>query len=294
MFSGDRFFKKTKDSSLSMRNIKDNCRRLVLSVDSDRLPTIDFHQGFAIKKQWEGFDEIALPEFGNLTCLTDRPFCTFSKINQGKRYFTFIWPDQDTSELSATVNWIENGKQSATISIVNLTHEGDAPTAWSLPVAGSGKGKQDTGTLEVTYKFNRKFKRDMLTSRQSKVGNTACTISTGRQSEKVYILTGAAVLNSGPSAMRNVSANLPSSVSPEKTLHYTGYTGISYGLSCRTFFYYYDPKTDSVDHVKEKSLTNIKPGQQVCLEFVNSLDLSLRYPAGEEGCAGDTPIIFYF
>ena len=304
MFSGDRFLKKTRNSSLFMRNIKDNCRRLVLSVDSDLPPTIDFHKGFALKKQWEEFAEIALPEFGKLTCLTDRPFCTFSKINRGKRYFALIWPDQNTREVSATVNWIENGKQSATISIVNLTYEGNAPTAWSLPVAGSGKGAQDTGTLAVSYKFNRNFKRDMLTPRQSKVGNTACTISTARQSEKTHILTGAVVVTSNPSAVRNVtsdpsdmndvSANLPAYILSEKTLHFTSYAGISYDLSCSTFFNYYDKKTDSINHRKDKNLRNIKPGQQVCIEFVNSLDLSIRYPKNKEACAKDTPVIFYF
>ncbi|MDE3270038.1 MAG: hypothetical protein OYH77_07120 [Pseudomonadota bacterium] len=297
-FSGDKFFGKVSGNTLAMENIQDNCRRLVLSVDSDWPPTIQFHQGFALQEQWQGFDDIRLPEFGDLTCLTDRPFCTFSNINNKatghKRYFTLIWPDQNTKEVSATVNWIANGKQSATITIPNLTYSNATPNAWHAPTVG----EELANSLSVSYKLNRNFKRDMLNSRQSKVGNTTCSISTARQSEKAYILTGAVVLDSSTAGIstgkQNVSANLPASITSEKTYHFSNYEGIRFNLACSTFFNYYDPKTDSVNHKKENGISNIQPGQQVCIEFENSLKLIMRYPTNKEGCAPSTPIIFYF
>lgn len=51
LLSGDSFFDKmrSQNSPLDMQTIADNCRRLVLSVDSDSPPTIIFEQGFALK-----------------------------------------------------------------------------------------------------------------------------------------------------------------------------------------------------------------------------------------------------
>ena len=136
-FSGDRFFAGdvARGKPLTMESIKNNCRRLVLSVDSDTRPTITFAAGFALKKQSESFAEIALPEFGERKCLNDQPFCTFSRINNGNRYFSLIWPDQTSQKVSATVGWTTGGiDDQATITIPNLTYKDNkAPQAWASP-----------------------------------------------------------------------------------------------------------------------------------------------------------------
>lgn len=138
-FSGDRFFAGdvAGGKPLTMESIKNNCRRLVLSVDSDTRPTITFVAGFALKKQSESFAEIARPEFGEKKCLNDQPFCTFSRINNGNRYFSLIWPDQTSQKVSATVGWTTGGiDDQATITIPNLTYEDNkAPQAWASPSA---------------------------------------------------------------------------------------------------------------------------------------------------------------
>lgn len=141
MFSGDKFFNKTANETLTMERIRENCRRLVLSVDSDTEPTIKFTEGggFAIAQQQAGFKEIVLPEdkFGVLKCLADKPFCTFKNINKGNRYFSLIWPGDDKSKkVSATVDWTTAGGEpdSAEITILNLAYEdGNKPQAWSAP-----------------------------------------------------------------------------------------------------------------------------------------------------------------
>ena len=135
MFSGDKFFGKTADKTLTMEAIRENCRRLVLSVDSDTEPTIEFTDGFAIAQQQAGFKEMALSdEFGTLSCLADKPFCTFANINSGKRYFSLIWPDkskQAASQVSAEVSWTTGGKSdSVKITIPNLAYEETKPQAW--------------------------------------------------------------------------------------------------------------------------------------------------------------------
>lgn len=83
-FSGDRFFGKTKSSTLTMEQIKAKCRRLILSIDSQSVPTLTFGSGFALRNQREAFQAIALSEFGALNCLDNAPFCNFANIHDGK------------------------------------------------------------------------------------------------------------------------------------------------------------------------------------------------------------------
>ena len=133
MFSGDRLFQ-WDDKPLTMDTIEQSCRRLVLIIDSDTKPTVDFTAGFAlsIKQQQARFEKIALPEFGALSCLTDKPFCTFANINKGKRYFSLIWPDQATQRVSVKVSWTTGtAKEKDTITVSNLTYQdNNTPQAW--------------------------------------------------------------------------------------------------------------------------------------------------------------------
>ncbi len=133
LLSGDRFFAKyrSKGSPLDMQTIADNCRRLVLSVDSDRPPTISFKEGFAVQDQLAGLEKMA--EHRTFTCLEQAPFCAFkctamANCPNKKRYFTLIWPDKNTGKVQALVRWEDRGKRdSSNITIPHLTYTGDAP-----------------------------------------------------------------------------------------------------------------------------------------------------------------------
>lgn len=140
LLSGDRFFDKmrSKNSPLDMQTIADNCRRLVLSVDSDHPPTIIFTKGFAIKNQQQELTKMAQGIFGELECLQDQPFCSFKCVANpnatcptNKRYFTLVWPDQESKQVKALVHWEDRGKRdNSTITIPHLTYTGDAQAMW--------------------------------------------------------------------------------------------------------------------------------------------------------------------
>ena len=148
LLSGDLFFDKmrSKDSSLDMQTIADNCRRLVLSVDSDNPPTITFAKGFAIHDQKQELNMMNVDgRFGTLECLADQPFCSFGCIADSnavcapnKRYFVLVWPDKKTQQVKANVTWKKAGKEDyGTITIPHLTYTGNAPARWRETVPTS-------------------------------------------------------------------------------------------------------------------------------------------------------------
>lgn len=142
LLSGDRFFDKmrSKDSPLDMQTIADNCRRLVLSVDSDRPPTISFQKGFAISNQQE-LATMAHRTFGELECLDNQPFCSFECVADpnatcatNKRYFVLVWPDKETKQVKALVHWENHSKEdNSTITIPHLTYQSNPPAIWQRP-----------------------------------------------------------------------------------------------------------------------------------------------------------------
>ena len=145
LLSGDIFFDKmrSKNSPLDMQTITDNCRRLVLSVDSDIPPTITFEKGFAVRDQKQELEKMDVHgKFGDINCLQDQPFCSLECIadpnascSTNKRYFVLIWPDKETKQVKANVEWKENNKKaSSTITIPHLTYQGEAPAMWQPPV----------------------------------------------------------------------------------------------------------------------------------------------------------------
>ena len=155
LLSGDRFFDKwrSKNSPLDMQMIADNCRRLVLSVDSDIPPTIIFEKGFAVHDQKQALAKIDVHgKFGDIDCLQDQPFCRLGCVanpnatcSKNKRYFVLIWPDKETKQVKAKVAWKANNKEdSSPITIPHLTYQGDAPAMWQLPAVKS------TATTELS------------------------------------------------------------------------------------------------------------------------------------------------
>ena len=143
LLSGDRFFAKmrSKNSPLDMQTIADNCRRLVLSVDSDSPPTIIFAQGFALKNQKQELAKMAQVIFGELECLDDQPFCSFKCVANpnavcptSKRYFALIWPDKETKQVKALVHWEDLRKRdNSNITIPHLTYTNNPPAMWQRP-----------------------------------------------------------------------------------------------------------------------------------------------------------------
>ena len=143
LLSGDSFFDKHRrpNSPLDMQMIADNCRRLVLSVDSDVPPTIIFEKGFALRDQKQELQKIAQGTFGELECLDDQPFCSFkcgistnAVCPTNKRYFSLVWPDNKANQVKALVHWEDLRKRdNSTITIPYLTYQGDAPAMWQRP-----------------------------------------------------------------------------------------------------------------------------------------------------------------
>ena len=144
LLSGDIFFDnmRSKNSPLDMQTIADNCRRLVLSVDSDIPPTITFEKGFAVRSQKQSLKKMDVHgKFGDTICLQDQPFCSLECVanpnatcSANKRYFVLIWPDQETKQVKANVEWKTNNKKdSSTITISHLTFQDDAPAMWQPP-----------------------------------------------------------------------------------------------------------------------------------------------------------------
>lgn len=118
-FSGDRFF--VDRNQLSIEEIEANCRVLALSVDSEETPKIEFIKGGVRAGQHNIFARINLPKFGNLTCDDIEPFCTFSNIKEGKRYFVLVVPDVMDKTMKAEVSWTENGENEHEITIPHLS-----------------------------------------------------------------------------------------------------------------------------------------------------------------------------
>lgn len=121
-FSGDRFFARGRNK-LTLEEIEGSCRLLVLSVDSDESPIITFIAGGLQTEQKDRFTKIRLDRFGDLDCDSNFPFCTFSDINAGKRYFILVKPDKTNKKIQATVTYYRDGKKvTDTITIPDLSY----------------------------------------------------------------------------------------------------------------------------------------------------------------------------
>ena len=112
--SGDKFFNRepTGDDPLTIETIEENCRRLVLSVDSSKPPTITFKHGFVAKDLAKRFEKDFNKDnkFGSMNCRSTN-FCTFADINDGKRYFTYLEPASDHSDIVLGLSWYVGDKQ---------------------------------------------------------------------------------------------------------------------------------------------------------------------------------------
>lgn len=120
--SGDRFFSRepTGDEALTIETIEENCRRLLLSVDSSKKPEITLKHGFIAKDQQKLFSAEFSNEnrFGEITCHDDK-FCTFSKINDGNRYFVYLEPASTHSDIVLGLKY-HVGEESESIDTVTV------------------------------------------------------------------------------------------------------------------------------------------------------------------------------
>ena len=129
-FSGDRFFSRepTGDEALTIETIEENCRRLLLSVDSSKKPEITLTHGFIAKDQRKRFSAEFSNEsrFGKITCHDDK-FCTFSKINNGSRYFVYLEPASTHSDIVLGLKYHvgEASKSIETVTVKNIKFKDD-------------------------------------------------------------------------------------------------------------------------------------------------------------------------
>ena len=208
LLSGDRFFQqyRTKDSPLDMQMIIDNCRRLVLSVDSDIPPTITFDKdgGGALVGSKK---ELQLMDPGNVLegveCLADQPFCSF-KCGTGsnaicrtkKRYYVLVWPDKEKRQVKAVVKWNADGKEdSSSITIPHLTYQGDVPALWK-PSAVQPTEKSETEETEKTEETEETEKTEEAEkTEETEKPETPAVTQQPPASNKVYNAEGLATLS---------------------------------------------------------------------------------------------------
>lgn len=125
--SGDEFL---KDNNIprTLATIKDNCRHLLLSIDSEAMPRISSDN---LAADTEAVDAAArfTADFGDfggkVTCGNGRKgnlgLCRFSQINDGNRYFAYLSPKQGEDFLAAEVTFIRDSKEETeTITVENI------------------------------------------------------------------------------------------------------------------------------------------------------------------------------
>lgn len=140
LFGGDKFL---QDNNIprTIADIEDNCRRLLLSVDAEAPPHINSANLYHTSGNFNPFTEAAdkfwparfAEDFGDIggqiTCGSGteeelNSLCSFAQINDGKRYFAYLWPKRGENSLSAEVTYTRQGKErKETLTIENITLE---------------------------------------------------------------------------------------------------------------------------------------------------------------------------
>ena len=112
--------------------LKDNCRRLLLSVDSEVLPSLSsqnlYHTSGNFAADSDAADNFWPARFaadfgdfgGKITCASDQlnSLCNYAQIKDGKRYFAYLYPQQGEDSLAAEVTYTVGGKElTSTVTI---------------------------------------------------------------------------------------------------------------------------------------------------------------------------------
>ena len=179
--SGDKFFdrKPTGNEPLTIETIEKNCRRLVLSVDSSRPPTITFegenNHGFVAKKLEIKFleDFSTGRQFGQMSCKGN--FCKFSEINNGDRYFTYLEPASDHNDIVLGLSWSvgDEEKSEKTITLKNI------------------RFKDETRYQDAAVDHRQNYVSHLYVALDKKQDNYSWTTQIGNPHFKVSLQTGA-------------------------------------------------------------------------------------------------------
>ena len=135
--SGDKFLQ-DNDIARTLETLKENCRRLLLSIDSDTMPRISsdnlYHTSGHFEADSDAADNFWSERFaadfgdfgGKITCGSGeqgklKSLCSFSQINAGNRYFTYLYPKQGEDSLAAEVTYTRDGEElTGTITIESI------------------------------------------------------------------------------------------------------------------------------------------------------------------------------
>ena len=138
MLGGDMFLQ-ANDIPRTLATLEDNCRRLLLSVDAEELPSISsqnlYHTSGKSEEDAEAVDwptrfAADFGDFGGkITCGGDEreelnSLCSFAQINDGKRYFAYLYPKPGEDTIAAEVTYMQQGKElTETITIENIARD---------------------------------------------------------------------------------------------------------------------------------------------------------------------------
>ena len=131
---GDKFLQ-ANSIARTLATLKDNCRRLLLSVDSEVLPSLSsvnlYHTSGNFEAGTDAADNFWPARFaadfgdfgGKITCASDQlnSLCSYAQINAGQRYFVYLYPQQGEDSLAAEVTYTRDGKElTETITIADI------------------------------------------------------------------------------------------------------------------------------------------------------------------------------
>ena len=115
--------------------LEDNCRRVLLSVDSEVLPSLSsqnlYHTSGNFEEGTDAADNFWPARFaadfgdfgGKITCASDQlnSLCSYAQIKDGKRYFAYLYPKQGEDSLAAEVTYTRDGEElTETITIADI------------------------------------------------------------------------------------------------------------------------------------------------------------------------------
>ena len=130
MLGGDMFLQ-ANDIARTLATLKDHCRHLLLSIDSEDMPRLS-SDNLATDTEAVGSAARFTADFGDfggkVTCGNGRrgnlSLCSFAQINDGKRYFAYLYPKPGEDTIAAEVTYMQQGKElTETITIEDIARD---------------------------------------------------------------------------------------------------------------------------------------------------------------------------
>ena len=159
---GDKFLK-NNSIARTLATLKDNCRRLLLSVDSEVLPSLSsqnlYHTSGNFAADSDAADNFWPARFaadfgdfgGKITCASDQlnSLCSYAEIKAGKRYFAYLYPQQGEDSLAAEVTYTRDGEElTETITIADIAlNELQLPTTKLIDIVVNTDCGKDNSCL---------------------------------------------------------------------------------------------------------------------------------------------------